>query len=102
MDLLSGIAQEVRELAGIEQVADFGRIYIGRIGYAECEISAGVERWEGVYYARLQVTVAKEAGRKVKVVKWPYSEQSAGDLEAFCQEWRIIENANLTHCGVPD
>lgn len=102
MDLLSEIAQEINDEVGIEQVADLGLIYVGRIGYADCQIAAGVEMWEGVYYARIQVTLAKEAGRKVKVIKWPYSDRSAGDLEAFCREWRIIEDANLTHCALPD
>jgi len=86
------LIERLRAEAGVERVADLGPVHQGRIGYAHCTVSTGIERWQGMYFVWVAVTHQKNrAGRSTRIVKWPYSRQSATDLDGVLTDFRALE-----------
>lgn len=102
MSLLSAVADLTREFVGVADVADLGLVYLGNIGYAECRIEASITQRAGTFYVRLVVENKRSAGTKTSVINWPFSTHDPRDLQQFCSDLQVIENANLVQASLPD
>lgn len=92
---VEGMVERMRAAAGIESLADFGVIHRGKMGYADCEVSAGIETLQGSYYVRVVVAHQKGRGsRNTRLIKWPYSKTSPHDLSRV-----LFDFQQLMACG---
>ena len=92
----------LRDQSGTALIADFGLVHQGRMGYADCKTSVGIELWQGMHFVYLQVVHQKNrAGRDTRVVKWPYSRTSPTDLDRVLADIKRIENLD-TEAALPD
>lgn len=88
------LRSRLKDLTGTEAVVDLGLVHQGRIGYADCKVATGIERWQGMYFVWISVVHQKNrAGRHTSIIRWPYSRSSAKDLDHVLADIRVIENA---------
>jgi len=92
---VEGMVERMREAAGIESVADLGVVHRGRMGHADCEVSLGIETWQGSYFVRVTVVHQKGRGlRNTRLIKWAYSRTSPHDLQRVLRDFQ-----QLGECG---
>ena len=92
----------LRMASGTDSIVDMGVVDRSRMGYSDCAVSTGIERWEDMYFVWISVVHQKNsAGRNTRVVKWPYSRRSAADLDGVLADLRALE-ATATGATLPD
>lgn len=90
------VATWLRNQVGITNVADLGTVYRGRLGAASYEIVPGIEEWQGTFFVRIVCRVSRGSGfSRIRVVKWPFSHGSAGDLERTIRDFHALENPEV-------
>jgi len=92
---VESMVERMREAAGIESMADLGVVHRGRMGHADCEVSLGIETWQGAYF--LRITVAHRKGRglsNTRLLKWAFSRTSPHDLQRVLRDFQ-----QLGECG---
>ncbi len=88
--------------SGTETIVDLGVVERGRMGYADCTVSTGIDRWEGLYFLWIQVVHQKgRGGRNTRVIRWPYSRTSATDLDGVLADLRALESTAVG-AALPD
>ncbi len=88
------LRQGLNMASGTEAIADLGVVDRGRMGYSDCTISTGINKWEGIYFVWISVVHQKnKAGSQTRIVRWAYSRKSASDLDGVLADLRTLEAA---------
>lgn len=63
------LRSKLRDRTGTMPIADLGIVHQGKIGYANCSTSTGIEHWQGMYFVWISVIHQKNrAGRHTNII----------------------------------
>ncbi|MEC7120224.1 MAG: hypothetical protein VXW65_10025 [Pseudomonadota bacterium] len=75
-------------------VTNFGDVYRGKVGYADCTLELSLTQQEAQYWLRLMIQLSKSAGlSKTQVIQWPYSDVAAEDLRQVVADFTHLIQA---------
>lgn len=87
---ISELTAVMHDWAGVQIVEDFGEVYQGIVGRAECHVGLRIEYWEEMYYLAMVVTLSKPAGSATRVIKWPYSRISPHEIQDVIGDFELL------------
>jgi len=91
--MLDPLANLMRRQAGITDEADLGTIFRESRGTVTTEILMGIEKWRELYFMRVTSRLSRGATLcRTRVVKWPFSRDSARDLAGVLRDFEALEN----------
>lgn len=89
--MLERVANDLKLRTGVVQIADFGVLFT-RENRTTCEVSAGVEQYDGTFRLFIAVSHVRGGSFRRRVVSWPYSKHDARELHTVIADLRAIES----------
>jgi|MDTC01.1.fsa_nt_gb hypothetical protein len=97
--MVGKLLSSVRAAAGIADIADMGVVFNGTYGYNDCSLRLRIESLNGLFFLCIEDRLSRGAAFvNTKVVKWPYSQTGAGELDAVLQDLRCVAGAPGNAC----
>lgn len=91
---LDKMMDTLRASLAMPLVADLGVVHSGRMGHADCSVSASISASQGLCFVNITVEHRKGRGsRVVRVITWPFSETAPTDLGRILADLQALEGA---------